>query len=80
MRSQIKRRRRVGSPMKAYDALPAELRHWLSSACLPWSPKSALRIWNKAGGTHNPSAACAHLNAIEQSMLRRDAGVWDTGG
>lgn len=63
--------------MQAYDALPAELRWWLASACLPWSPASALRIWHKVGGAHNPDDACSRLNAIEQSMLQRDGRVWD---
>ncbi len=77
LRSRIKRRRRTGSPMQAYDALPAELRLWLASACLPWSPASALRIWHKVGGAHDPDDAYSRLNAIEQSMLQRDGRVWD---
>ncbi|WP_234416653.1 DUF6525 family protein [Ruegeria sp. Alg231-54] len=76
-RSRIKRRRRTGSPMQAYDALPAELRLWLASACLPWSPASALRIWHKVGGAHDPDDAYSQLNAFEQSMLQRDGCVWD---
>ncbi|WP_247744064.1 DUF6525 family protein [Ruegeria sp. R14_0] len=78
LRTQIKRRRRAGSPMQAYDALPAELRRWLASACLPWSPASALRIWDKVGGARDPDTAYSRLNAIEQSMLQRDAHVWET--
>ena len=46
-RSSLKRRRRP-DPMRAYDDLPAPLRAWLSTAVLPWSPQSALRIWRKA--------------------------------
>lgn len=66
--------------MKAYDALPFELRQWLASACLPWSPTSALRIWERIGGAKNPVAAYSRLNEIEQSMLQRDARVWDLRG
>jgi len=32
------RRKARGNPMHAYDALPHDLRRWLASACLPWSP------------------------------------------
>lgn len=63
--------------MQAYDALPADLRRWLASACLPWSPASALRIWDKVGGEQDPGQAYSRLNAIEQSMLQQDATVWD---
>ncbi|WP_222478920.1 DUF6525 family protein [Leisingera aquaemixtae] len=75
--SRLKRRRRAGDPMQAYDALPPGLRRWLATACLPWSPASALKIWNKAGGSRDPGAAAARLDAAEQAMLRRDAGIWD---
>ncbi len=76
LNSTLRRRRRVGDPMQAYDALPAPLRRWLASACLPWSPASALRLWRKAGGARDPAAALARLDAAEQAMLRRDAQVW----
>lgn len=76
LRSQLRRRRRQGSSMQAYDALPRELRLWLASACLPWSPGSARRIWDGAGGAHNPMAAAARLDAIERAMMQRDAGIW----
>ncbi|WP_291729888.1 DUF6525 family protein [Leisingera sp. F5] len=77
LNSRLKRRRRAGDPMQAYDALPPGLRHWLASACLPWSPASALRIWIKAGGSQNPVAAAARLDAAETAMLQRDARVWE---
>ncbi|MCF6433016.1 MULTISPECIES: DUF6525 family protein [unclassified Leisingera] len=77
LNSGLKRRRRAGDPMQAYDALPPGLRRWLASACLPWSPASALKIWNNAGGSKDPGAAATRLNAAEQSLMRRDAGVWN---
>nr|WP_256367772.1 DUF6525 family protein [Ruegeria sp. HKCCD6157] len=76
LRSTLKRRRRQAAPMQVYDSLPSGLRQWLASASLPWSPVSAQKIWNRAGGARNPSAALMRLDAIEQAMLRRDAGVW----
>ena len=62
--------------MQVYDALPRELRFWLASACLPWSPASARRIWDKADGARNPVAAITRLDAIERAMMQRDAGIW----
>ncbi|MEP3785807.1 DUF6525 family protein [Ascidiaceihabitans sp.] len=41
-------RRRNANPMRTYDALPVPLRRWLSQAVLPWSPKSAARLWAQA--------------------------------
>ncbi|KIC41201.1 hypothetical protein RA27_11255 [Ruegeria sp. ANG-R] len=66
--------------MQAYDALPQGLRHWLASACLPWSPASALKIWDQAGGAANPAAAILRLEAVERSMLRQDAVIWAAPG
>lgn len=62
--------------MQAYDALPPALRQWLADACLPWSPASALKLWTRAGGSRDPIAAAARLDAAEQAMLKRDARVW----
>ncbi|WP_302477947.1 DUF6525 family protein [Ruegeria atlantica] len=76
LQSNLRRRRRQKPPMQAYDALPPQLRKWLAQACLPWSPTSALKIWNNAGGGDDPSAAIVRLDSVEQAMLRRDAGVW----
>ncbi|WP_256364015.1 DUF6525 family protein [Ruegeria sp. 6PALISEP08] len=76
LRTGLKRRRRQLPPMKMYDSLPPRLRQWLASARLPWCPASARKIWNRAGGARNPTAAVMRLNEIERAMLRRDAGVW----
>jgi len=46
--SSLRRRRRSGDPMAAFDRLPAPLRQWLSEAALPWSPVSVRRIWSKS--------------------------------
>lgn len=76
LRTQLKRRRRRIPTMQAYDALPKGLRQWLASACLPWSPTSALKIWKQAGGSTDPIAACERLDAIERAMLQRDMAIW----
>ncbi|WP_222435015.1 DUF6525 family protein [Phaeobacter marinintestinus] len=79
IKSGLPRRRRFGNAMRDYDALPSDLRHWLSSASLPWSPASALRIWSKAGGSSDPSQAIERLNAVEKTMLDKDRGIWRCG-
>jgi hypothetical protein len=58
--------------MQAYDALPAPLRAWLSTAALPWSPQSALRIWRKASRAGGAESAITRLNQIEAGMLAKD--------
>lgn len=74
----LKRRLR-GDPMRAYDALPADLRHWLAGAVLPWSAASVRKVWLKAlksnGGDRQ--AAQAALSGLEQRRLERDiARIW----
>ncbi|MBO9477972.1 hypothetical protein J7382_10535 [Shimia sp. R11_0] len=71
------RGRRRGNPMQTYDALPPELRQWLSTAALPWSPASARGIWRRAGGQKDPQAALARLDLVEQATLRKDR--WSVG-
>jgi len=78
-RSILKRRTRPGDAMAAYDRLPPDLRQWLSQAVLPWSARSALRVWHKALSRHGGdiAAAHAHLSEVERSRLQRDArAVW----
>ncbi|MGR3711608.1 MAG: DUF6525 family protein [Shimia sp.] len=72
LQSSLRRRRRSGNAMQTYDALPQQLRNWLSTAALPWSPASAKGIWMKAGGRTNPKAALARLAAVEAATLQKD--------
>lgn len=71
--TRLRGRRRLGSAMQAYDALPSPLRQWLAAACLPWSPASAKRIWTKgkARGLSNEEVL-ASLSEIEAKMMARD--------
>ncbi|MGY6411467.1 MAG: DUF6525 family protein [Alkalilacustris sp.] len=65
--------RRGAPPMQMYDRLPPELRAWLREAALPWSPRSALRLWRRAlAETGDPGAARARLDAAEARQLARD--------
>ncbi|MEM9786651.1 MAG: DUF6525 family protein [Pseudomonadota bacterium] len=71
--SSLRRKRRSGDPMAAYDALPAPLRSWLSQAALPWSPTSAKRIWSRslAKGL-TPEETLSSLSRAEARTLARD--------
>ena len=78
-RSILRRRTRPGDAMASYDRLPPDLRQWLAQAVLPWSARSALRVWHKALSLHagDVGAALAHLSEIERDRLWRDArAVW----
>ena len=62
--------------MAGHDRPPPELRLWLASAALPWSPKSALRLRTRAlRETPCRLQALARLQAAETRMLARDAGT-----
>lgn len=68
------RRRRARYPMRDYDSSPPPLRAWLADAALSWSPRSALRIYERAfsrsGG--DVAAALAELERKQTALLARD--------
>ncbi|MGI3166480.1 DUF6525 family protein [Pseudooceanicola sp. 200-1SW] len=83
LRSALPRRRRGGDPMAEFDRLPAPLRGWLAGAALPWSARSARRLYQRAlrevGG--DETAALARLSAAEHRQLHRDAPrIWGGTG
>ena len=66
-------KRRSKDPMDTYDACPAPLRLWLSSAALPWSPASAQRVWRKAlAGGADTEGALALLSDVEEQRLSKE--------
>lgn len=71
--SSLRRKRRSGDPMAAFDGLPAPLRQWLAEAALPWSPASARRIWarSRARGL-TPEQTLLSLSLAEARTLARD--------
>lgn len=72
-KSALRRKRRDGDPMAAYDRLPPQLRQWLSQAALPWSPTSARRIWSKSRAKGlSPEEALLALSKAEAKTLQRD--------
>ncbi|MEP2530717.1 DUF6525 family protein [Shimia sp.] len=78
-RTSLRRKKRTGDPMAAYNRLPADLRAWLAYAALPWSLRSALRVWRsaiKANGD-DTTAARLYLSQLEQKRLDQEAGkIW----
>ncbi|MGF1553789.1 MAG: DUF6525 family protein [Paracoccaceae bacterium] len=73
-RTRLRVRPRRGDAMAVFDALPADLRRWLASASLPWSPRSVARAFAGALGRTGGDrpAALARLSAIEQRLLATD--------
>lgn len=72
LRSSLKRKARGGCKMAAFDRLPPPLRHWLAQeAVLPWSPRSVLKVWQRAmqetGG--DGEKARAKLRTVERNTL-----------
>lgn len=77
MQNLVSPRARAGcrNPMAAYDRLPIELRQWLMHAALPWSAKSALRLWQSTlHQTGCKTAALARLTLAEHRSLTHEAG------
>ncbi len=78
--TSLKRRPR-GDPMRAYDALPPDLRQWLAGAILPWSAASVRKVWLKAlkSARGDRQAAQTALSELERRHLKRDvARIWGT--
>ena len=76
--TSLKCRRRSASPMGEYDRLPAELRAWLSTAVLPWGPRSVRRAYDRAvARTRDKTLALEELDRIQDRLVARDAGkIW----
>lgn len=71
--TRLRKRKRQGDAMAAFDALPAPLRAWLAEAALPWSPTSCRRIWRAAREQgETVEGALARLDRAEARMLSRD--------
>ncbi len=69
-------------PLAEFDALPAPLRQWLAEAAMPWSPRSALRIWRRVLRRCCGDVALARreMSRIEAERLAEDvARVWGPG-
>ena len=76
LRSGFPRRARAGRGLEAYDRLPTPLRRWLAQAALPWSVRSARRLWLRAlaESDGDVARALARLDAAEAAQLLREPG------
>lgn len=71
--TSLRRKRRSGDPMDAFDALPAPVRQWVARAALPWSPTSVRRIWSKSRAKGlSDEEALQSLSYAEAMTLARD--------
>lgn len=76
--TSLRRRRRETRSMTEFDRLPAELRLWLATAVLPWSPRSARQAYARAvGRTRNKAEALEELDRVQRRLIQRDARrIW----
>ena len=76
--TSLKRRRRPGGGMREFDRLPADLRIWLTSAVLPWGPRSVHRTYTKAlARTESAEHALQELDRIQSRLIARYARkIW----
>lgn len=73
-RTGLRRRARACAPMREFDRLPGPLRRWLAQAALPWSPRSARRIYERElRCCGDARRAIARLSLIEAQTLARAA-------
>ncbi|MEM6594905.1 MAG: DUF6525 family protein [Pseudomonadota bacterium] len=71
--SSLRRKRRGGNPMEAFDGLPAPARQWVAQAALPWSPASVRRIWSRSQALGlSADDTIRSLNNAEARTLARD--------
>lgn len=70
----LKGKRKSRDPMDDFDALPPELRKWVSQAILPWSAHSVRKSFRKAiAKTGDPQQALAELDRIQSRLVERDS-------
>ena len=77
-KTSLKRRPSNGSSMREFDRLPVELRSWLSTAVLPWRPRSVRRALDKAlARSGNVRAALDQLDKTEKRLIAKDTRrIW----
>ena len=69
----LRRKRRGGDPMDAFDGLPQPVRQWVAQAALPWSPTSVRQIWSKSRAKGlSDDEALVSLTQAEARTLARD--------
>ncbi|MEM6608087.1 MAG: DUF6525 family protein [Pseudomonadota bacterium] len=76
--TSLKRKRRAADPMREYDNLPPELRAWLSTAILPWRPRSVQRSFERFyAQSKNKTSAILELDKLQHRRVAQDGRkVW----
>ena len=75
--TNLKLKRRAEDPMRAFDALPAPVRRWLSQATLPWSPASCRKILRAAQARgEDMQQVVARLELAERRTLEKRQCGW----
>ena len=64
--------------MHQFDRLPQGLRTWISTAELPWRPKSVHKTFNRIlSQTGSFEKAIEELNRVQQRLVSKDSEkVW----
>ena len=64
--------------MREFDGLPSEVRNWMASAQLPWSPRSVRRAYHKAlSRTGDSDEAIRTLDEMQSRLVAKDVKrVW----
>ena len=70
--------RRAKNPMRDFDRLPVELRHWVAGAMLPWRAATVRAAYEKAmERTGDPERALEELDALQARLVAKDASrIW----
>ncbi len=72
-KTSLKTSHRNAHPMRDFDRLPKELRHWVSHAKLPWRSKTVQVKYDQAlRKTGSPKAALAELDRIQDKLVSKD--------
>ena len=74
----LKGKSKSRDPMSDFDALPPELRRWISEAMLPWSAHSVRKSFYKAiAKTGDPQRALQELDALQHTLIAKDSRrIW----
>lgn len=70
--------RRAKNPMRDFDRLPPDLRHWVAGAMLPWRAATVRTAYEKAmARTGDSKRALEELDALQARLVAKDASrIW----
>ena len=76
--TSLRCKKRNEDSMHEFDRLPQELRTWISTAELPWRPKSVRKTFDRMlSQTGSFEKAIEELNKVQQRLVSKDSKkVW----